>query len=59
MGDRRIRTDVATEFCRNVDGTARKGIGFDEARPILWIYTSREIYRMLVINGRIDARPLS
>ncbi len=30
---------------------ARKGIGFDEARPILWMYTSREIYRMLVIEG--------
>jgi hypothetical protein len=32
-------------------GRARKGIGFDEARPILWMYTSREIYRMLVIKG--------
>ncbi len=32
-------------------GRARKGIGFDEARPILWMYTSREIYRMLVIEG--------
>ncbi len=40
-------------------GRARKGIGFDEARPILWMYTSREIYRLLVIDGRMDARPLS
>lgn len=30
---------------------ARKGIGFDEARPILWMYTRREIYRRLVIEG--------
>lgn len=39
-------------LCRHFDaGRARKGIGFDEARPILWKHTSREIYRMLVIKG--------
>jgi AcrR family transcriptional regulator len=32
-------------------GRARPGISFDEARRILWMYTSREVYRMLVIEG--------
>ena len=27
---------------------ARKDLSFEEARRILWMYTSREIYRMLV-----------
>lgn len=31
---------------------ARKSISFDEARRIMWMYTSREIYRMLVVEGR-------
>lgn len=26
----------------------KKGLGFDEARRILWMYTSRDVYRMLV-----------
>lgn len=29
----------------------RKGLPVDEARRILWMYTSREIYRMLVHDG--------
>jgi AcrR family transcriptional regulator len=32
-------------------GRAKSGIGFDEARRVMWMYTSREIYRMLVIEG--------
>lgn len=30
---------------------ARKGISLDEARRIMWMYTSREVYRMLVVEG--------
>ena len=30
---------------------ARSGLGPDEARRILWMYTSRDIYRMLVHEG--------
>lgn len=29
----------------------RKGLQFDEARRILWMYTSRDVYRMLVHEG--------
>jgi hypothetical protein len=29
-------------------GKARKGLTLDEARPIMWMYTSRDNYRMLV-----------
>jgi AcrR family transcriptional regulator len=32
-------------------GKAKRGIGLDEARRILWMYTSRDVYRMLVIEG--------
>ena len=32
-------------------GKAKQGISFGEARRILWMYTSREVYRMLVIEG--------
>jgi AcrR family transcriptional regulator len=30
---------------------ARKGLEFEEARRILWMYTSRDIYRMLVTES--------
>ena len=33
------------------EGKARPGLGFDEARRILWMYTGRDIYRMLVQEG--------
>ena len=33
------------------DGRARRGLSPDEARRILWMYTSREVYRMLVHDG--------
>ena len=29
-------------------GRARKGLAFEEARQIMWMYTSREVYRLLV-----------
>ena len=31
--------------------TEAKGLGFGEARRILWMYTSRDVYRMLVHEG--------
>lgn len=33
-------------------GKARSGLSLDEARRVLWMYTSRDVYRMLVIEGR-------
>jgi AcrR family transcriptional regulator len=33
------------------EGKAQPGLGFDEARRILWMYTGRDIYRMLVQEG--------
>jgi AcrR family transcriptional regulator len=32
-------------------GKARSGLSLDEARRILWMYTSRDVYRMLVNEG--------
>lgn len=32
-------------------GLARPGISLSEARRILWMYTSRDVYRMLVVSG--------
>jgi AcrR family transcriptional regulator len=32
-------------------GRAKKAISHNEARRIMWMYTSREVYRMLVIEG--------
>ena len=32
-------------------GRARPGISLDEARRIMWMFTSRDIYRMLVVSG--------
>jgi AcrR family transcriptional regulator len=36
-------------------GKAKRHISFDEARRILWMYTSREVYRMLVVEGEWTA----
>lgn len=33
------------------ESKAKKGLSFDKARRILWMYTSRDIYRMLVEEG--------
>ena len=32
-------------------GNAKKGIAFEEARRLMWMYTSRDVYRMLVQQG--------
>ena len=32
-------------------GRARPGLSMAEARRILWMYTSRDVYRMLVVTG--------
>ena len=32
-------------------GKARAGLSLDEARRIMWMYTSRDVYRMLVHEG--------
>jgi AcrR family transcriptional regulator len=32
-------------------GRMRRDISFDEARRIMWMYTSRDVYRMLVLDG--------
>lgn len=32
-------------------GKARRGVSFDQARRILWMFTSRDVYRMLVHEG--------
>jgi AcrR family transcriptional regulator len=36
-------------------GKARPGLSLEEARRVLWMYTSRDVYRMLVIDGRWTA----
>lgn len=32
-------------------GKARPGLSLEDARRILWMYTSRDVYRMLVHDG--------
>ena len=32
-------------------GNAKKGIAFEKARRLMWMYTSRDVYRMLVQEG--------
>lgn len=32
-------------------GKQAEGLGFEQARRILWMYTSRDVYRMLVQEG--------
>ena len=46
----RIRFDMQEERIRLLFAQSRqkKGLGLDEARRILWMYTSRDVYRMLV-----------
>lgn len=46
----KIRFDMQEERVRLLFARSkqRKGLGFDEARRILWMYTSRDVYRMLV-----------
>lgn len=46
----RIRYDAQEERVRSLfkAGRARRGLSLEEARRILWMYTSRDVYRMLV-----------
>ena len=46
----KIRFEMQEERVRRLfdQGRQRPGLVFDEARRILWMYTSREVYRMLV-----------
>ena len=49
-----IRFRMQEERVRRLfdQGRQKKGLGFDDARRILWMYTSRDVYRMLVHEGR-------
>lgn len=49
----KIRFDMQEERVRLLFAQSKQksGLGFDEARRILWMYTSRDIYRMLVQEG--------
>jgi len=46
----RIRYDAQEQRVRSLfdAGKARRGLSLEEARRILWMYTSRDVYRMLV-----------
>jgi len=48
----KMRMDMQEERVRLLfaQGKARRGLSFETARQILWMYTSREIYRMLVLE---------
>jgi AcrR family transcriptional regulator len=49
----RLRYDMLAERLQRLfdEGKARPGLSLEEARRILWMYTSRDVYRMLVIEG--------
>lgn len=49
----RRRYDMQEERLRGLfdAGLARRGLTLEEARRVLWMYTSRDMYRMLVHEG--------
>ena len=49
----RLRYEMQAERLQRLfeSGRARVGLSLDEARRILWMYTSRDVYRMLVLEG--------
>jgi AcrR family transcriptional regulator len=49
----RLRFEMQEERIRLLfaQGRQRRGLALEEARRILWMYTSRDIYRMLVHEG--------
>lgn len=49
----KIRFEMQEERLRLLfkQGKQKKGLTLDDARRILWMYTSRDIYRMLVHDG--------
>jgi AcrR family transcriptional regulator len=48
-----VRFDMQQERLRILfaQSKQRRGLTFDEARRVLWMYTSRDVYRMLVHEG--------
>jgi AcrR family transcriptional regulator len=49
----RVRYDMQEERLRRLfeAGKAKSGLTIEDARRILWMYTSRDVYRMLVQEG--------
>lgn len=49
----RIRYEMQESRVRRLFelGRAKTGVSFEEARRILWMYTSREVYRKLVVEA--------
>jgi AcrR family transcriptional regulator len=49
----KIRFEMQEERVRLLfaQSAEKKGLGLDDARRILWMYTSRDVYRMLVHEG--------
>lgn len=49
----KVRFDMQEERVRRLfeKGKAKEGLTLDDARRILWMYTSRDLYRMLVHEG--------
>ncbi len=49
----RLRRDMQEDRLRLLfeSGAARKHLSFDEARVVMWMFTSREVYRKLVDEG--------
>lgn len=49
----KVRFDMQEERVRRLfeQRRAKEGLTFDDARRILWMYTSRDLYRMLVHEG--------
>ena len=45
-----MRLDMQEERVKRLfdEGRQKSGLSFDDARRILWMYTSRDVYRMLV-----------
>ena len=49
-----IRLDMQEERLRLLfeQGQTKPGLSFDEAQRLMWMYTSRDVYRMLVVEGK-------
>jgi AcrR family transcriptional regulator len=48
----RARFDLQADRARRIarKGTARPGLGLERVRDILWMFTGRDVYRMLVVE---------
>lgn len=47
----RYTMQLARLQCLFAAGLARKGLELEDARRILWMYTSRDVYRMMVVEA--------